>query len=319
MNKSYLSFIVCFSLLIQVAAVAQELSEASVLQHDPAMQKSDFVPGVVLIKFRDSVQAGMAKGGGVEFNVASLNRILQNYSLRAVRQLFPQASTELAGRSITTYSGYTYQVPNLRSIYKIELEDPDRMFALIHDLQRDPNVVYAEPDYILSIDGKAPPAGAVSREGQGNLDQTANTVPNDPFFGQQWYLDAAGVVAAWDSTTGDTTSLIAILDTGVDWSHPDLVDKIWINEAELNGLDGVDDDGNGFVDDIRGWDFINHDNDPMDDNSHGTHVAGIAAAASNNAVGIAGVNWQARILPIKVFQSSGRGDVSTITEGIRYA
>jgi subtilisin family serine protease len=81
----------------------------------------------------------------------------------------------------------------------------------------------------------------------------------------------------WDSTTGDTTQIIAILDTGVDWLHPDLKNKIWHNPGEIPD-NGIDDDGNGMVDDVIGWDWINHDNNPMDDNGHGTHVAGIAAA-----------------------------------------
>ncbi len=82
---------------------------------------------------------------------------------------------------------------------------------------------------------------------------------------------------------------------------------------------GIDDDNDGYVDDIHGWDFINNDNDPSDDNSHGTHVAGIACAVGNNGIGIAGVDWHARIMPVKVFQSNGQGDVATITQGIYYA
>ena len=123
----------------------------------------------------------------------------------------------------------------------------------------------------------------------------------------------------WDSTEGDTSQVIAFLDTGVDWHHPDLADNIWINTAEANGVAGVDDDGDGYIDDIRGWDFINNDNDPSDDNSHGTHVAGIACAEGNNGIGIAGVDWHAKIMPIKVFQSNGQGDAGTISQGINYA
>jgi len=122
----------------------------------------------------------------------------------------------------------------------------------------------------------------------------------------------------WEQTTGDSSQVIGILDTGVDWTHPDLKNKIWENPGEIPD-NGMDDDGNGLIDDVRGWDYINNDNNPMDDNSHGTHVAGIAAAETNNGIGIAGVNWKAKIMPIKVFQSSGRGDAATIANGIIYA
>jgi len=133
-------------------------------------------------------------------------------------------------------------------------------------------------------------------------------------YNQQWGLPACQVDAVWDSTTGDTTQIIAILDTGVDWTHPDLAPNIWQNPNPRTSPDA-----DGVVNDIRGWDYINHDNNPTDDNSHGTHVAGIAAAVGNNGIGIAGVNWHAKIMPVKVFQSSGVGDVATITKGIIYA
>ena len=106
-------------------------------------------------------------------------------------------------------------------------------------------------------------------------------------------------------TTGDSSQVIAILDTGVDYNHPDLAANTWVNHAELNGIEGYDDDGNGYVDDVHGWDFINADNAPLDDNLHGTHVAGIAAAVTDNEIGIAGACWNAQIMPIKVFQSTG--------------
>ena len=143
---------------------------------------------------------------------------------------------------------------------------------------------------------------------------------NDPLYSSQSNITSTNIDDVWDQyTTGDGSQVIAILDTGVDYTHPDLEANIWINTLELNGVEGYDDDGNGYIDDIRGWDFINNDNAPLDDNMHGTHVAGIAGAVGNNGIGIAGAAWNVKLMPIKVFQASGSGSSITISEGVEYA
>ena len=113
--------------------------------------------------------------------------------------------------------------------------------------------------------------------------------------------------------------IIAILDTGVDIDHPDLKDNIWTNTKEADGADDYDDDGNGFKDDIHGWDFVNQTGRIGDWNGHGTHCAGIAAAVGGNGIGIVGANPDALIMPVTVMQSDGTGDVATIIKGIDYA
>ena len=143
---------------------------------------------------------------------------------------------------------------------------------------------------------------------------------DDPLYSSQSNITATNIDDVWDQyTTGDGSQVIAILDTGGDYTHPDLEANTWINEAEFNGVEGYDDDGNGYVDDIRGWDFINIDNAPLDDNMHGTHVAGIAGAVGNNGIGIAGAAWDVKLMHIKVFQSTGQGNSLTIAEGVEYA
>lgn len=171
----------------------------------------------------------------------------------------------------------------------------------------DPDVEYAEPNYIV----------------------TSQRTPNDPFFLSQWGLDNAGRLggtssgadikapAAWDITTGNSNVIVAVLDTGVDYTHEDLSANMWVNPGEIAG-NGIDDEGNGYVDDVYGIDTLSHDSNPMDDNGHGTHVAGIIGAAGNNGTGVVGVNWQVRIIPCKFLDATGSGTDSGAIECLQY-
>lgn len=154
----------------------------------------------------------------------------------------------------------------------------------------------------------------------------AAAVPNDPGYVQQWFLEAAGLPAAWDFAKGSPTVKVAVLDTGVDLRHPDLKDRIWTNPGEQPG-DGVDNDGNGYVDDVNGWDFVDDDNAPEPDATkgslegvnHGTLVAGIIGAAAGNAEGGSGVNWNVKIMPLRVLNSAGSGSTASVDAAVRYA
>jgi subtilisin family serine protease len=151
-----------------------------------------------------------------------------------------------------------------------------------------------------------------------------NAEPDDPLFSEQWGMTMIQAPETWDIATGSATVVVAVIDTGVDYTHPDLVDNIWTNTAELNGVAGKDDDDNGYVDDVYGWDFAgdgeNEDNDPLGDDSHGTHVAGIIAARGNNGIGVAGVCWNLKIMPVKV-EADGASSMEDfdILQGMQYA
>jgi len=144
------------------------------------------------------------------------------------------------------------------------------------------------------------------------------TVPDDPEYAtRQWGLGRIGMESAWTQSRGQS-QVIAVVDSGADLLHPDLADKLWRNGCEVAG-NGFDDDGNGYVDDVLGWDFVEHDATPADTYGHGTHVSGIAAADTGNNIGIAGVGWHARIMPLRALGSDGRGTYAGIAEAIRYA
>lgn len=144
--------------------------------------------------------------------------------------------------------------------------------------------------------------------------------PNDPYFagGDQWGISQIDAPNAWDSQQGSGNIIVAVLDTGVDWDHEDIVGNIWSNTGEIAD-NSIDDDGNGFIDDTRGWDFVNSDNDPNDDHGHGSHVSGIIGAVSDNSMGIAGTIWNVQIMPLKMLDSSGTGSLSDAVDALDYA
>ena len=181
----------------------------------------------------------------------------------------------------------------------------------IEKLMRNPLVEYAVLNCIVQIADTIVTTPHYSR-------RAPDVIPNDPYYPSQWNLHKIGAPAAWQITTGSDKVVIAIIDSGVDLDHPELKDKICTNPDEIPG-NGIDDDGNGYVDDVHGWDFCYWDGEPQDDYGHGTFVASIAAAETNNGLGMAGVSWGAKIMPIKVFDERGESRHWDIAAGIYYA
>ncbi len=155
----------------------------------------------------------------------------------------------------------------------------------------------------------------------------AITKPNDPLFFKQWYLDKIHATEAWDSIHDAEEIVVAVIDTGVQINHPDLKDNIWLNKKEIPN-NGIDDDKNGFIDDLNGWDFVNNVADPSpkfkDDFTlngilHGTVVAGVIGAVGNNKTGVSGVAWRLKIMPLKVLDDKGEGSTADVVRAIDYA
>ena len=168
-------------------------------------------------------------------------------------------------------------------------------------------VRYVEPDFVI----------------------TTSATPNDPSYSRLWGLNNSGqtggvadadmdVAEAWDVTAGSRSVVVGVIDTGIDYNHPDLAANIWRNPGEIAG-DGIDNDRNGYVDDVRGWDFANNDADPFDDEGHGTHVAGTIGAVGNNGVGIVGVSWNVSLMALKFLGADGSGSTSGAIAAINYA
>ncbi len=191
-------------------------------------------------------------------------------------------------------------------IYKVEKISGYNISDWQEQVLKIPTIEWAEPNYRLE----------------------SSFLPADPLYDKQWYLDKIKAPQAWDFTKGGNKDIkIAVLDTGVDIDHPDLKDNIWVNKDEIKG-DGKDNDKNGYVDDINGWDFVNDGPDPNPKFNeeytesgihHGTLIAGVAAAQGNNGEGVTGLAWKNTIMPLRVLDSQGGGNVEEVINAINYA
>ena len=188
----------------------------------------------------------------------------------------------------------------------------------IQALRRDGRVRYAEPNFLLRASAHSgTPDDPAFHElwGLENFSQTVNGIPGTADAD----IDAT---EAWGVTTGDPGVAVAVIDTGIDYNHPDLAANVWLNPGETCAgcrSDRVDNDGNGYVDDVRGWDFANEDADPFDDHGHGTHVAGTIGASGDNGIGVAGVNWAVRLMPLKFLGADGSGTSADAIRALLYA
>ncbi|MBO0699061.1 MAG: S8 family serine peptidase [Zavarzinella sp.] len=192
-------------------------------------------------------------------------------------------------------------------LYRVNLPAAMSVDQAVAALRARPGVALAQPDYRVEI---------------------ART-PDDPSFGSLWGMDNTGqsggtpnadigAPVAWNTSTGTGRTVVAVIDTGVDYNHPDLAANMWRNTREIPG-NGIDDDHNGYKDDVYGYDFANNDSNPMDDNGHGTHVSGTIGAVGDNGIGVAGVDWHVKIMALKFLDSSGSGYLSNAVRALNYA
>ena len=217
-------------------------------------------------------------------------------------------------------------------LFLVRYENSIKMDSVKKMLESNDEVISANPNFIYSI---VNPIKEIVFNSIINPPQNLST-PNDPRFGELWGLNNTGsndsgssrngvegadigAMEVWDLTRGSREVRVAVIDTGVDYRHPDLAANMWVNEAEQNGEEGVDDDNNGFVDDIHGYDFANNDGDPLDGHGHGTHCSGTIGAVHNNETGVAGVMNDVTIVAVKFLSDGGSGTTANAIKAIDYA
>jgi subtilisin family serine protease len=224
----------------------------------------------------------------------------------AVFCFFPVSSAkEILASEPKKANNILVKFKNIAEPATVKISDGINADDFLAGYEKRADVEYAEPDYFYH----------------------ASIIPSDRYYGKQWYLDRIRVPLAWDKIRETPNVIIAVIDTGVQIDHPDLKSNIWTNIGEIPG-NGIDDDRNGFIDDVHGWDFVNNVFDPspkFEDGfteagvMHGTIVAGVIAAAGNNGKGISGITWQAKIMALKVLDDKGEGRTSDVIKAIDYA
>jgi subtilisin family serine protease len=282
------------------------------VQQEGKADEVKFVPGEVLVKFRnDKVANEVALGrkttrGTLNISNTRLNSLFARFAVADAIKPFARGKAKNFSRVV-------------KLTMHADQQNSDRLKELVAALQQQPEIEYAELNVIMHTQ-LAPNDAYYSTSG--SWGQT---------FRDLWGLQAISAESAWDTSQGENV-VVAVVDTGLDYNHEDILGNVWQNEGET-GLDGsgndkrtngIDDDGNGLSDDWRGWDFVTIDgtpgeNDPMDNHGHGTHVSGTIAAAGNNGLGIVGVAPRAKIMPLKGLDTYGNGSTEDLCNAIIYA
>lgn len=295
-KKTLVVLVLCSFIMgtVPISVLAQQNGpENQIFEHEGPDLPDDiqYAPDQIIVKFKAGTSDDTISVINSKNKVVSSEKIIKKKPKAVVNE-----KTEILKKH------------GLDMIYLLKLPKNSDVNEMVGKYNKNPYVEYAEPNYKVYVD---------------------TTIPNDEHFSVLWGMHNTGqsegtvdadidAPEAWDITTGSDTIVVAVIDTGVDYNHKDLDANIWTNPGEIAG-DGIDNDGNGYVDDIRGWDFYNNDNNPFDDNGHGTHCSGTIAAEGNNVIGVVGVSWNAKIMPLKFLNRRGSGNTDDAIDAINYA
>ena len=309
------------------------------------MNRYNSVEGEIIVKFADNTPFGLEydrdnylKSTGI----SNVDKVLKRYELISIDRLCPNDDPKRQLRSSKSYNGGDVVERDLSRLCLVKINTPADKAGqpefdirtltdnLIEEFNAMDEVEFAEPNYfIYSVGIEESPSRDVTPVASDDDDRDGghghhhhhnhDAYHNEPFYKHQWGLGATKIDKIWeiDENEEGERMIIAVLDTGVDIEHPDLADNIWTNPNEI--ANNSDDDGNGYKDDLHGYDFVNKTATIDDYNGHGSHCAGIIAAVGDNGIGVVGANPKTCIMPVTVMQNNGTGSISTIIEGISYA
>jgi len=253
------------------------------------IEENYYVPGEIIVKYKDSIIEGK--------RTSSVSSVDNKNDIQKKEKVFNSPNKEAKTRTADIESKKNR--PSLDSVYKLTFPKDADLEKIIREYKEDPNIEYAHLNYLATL-------------------QT--TTPNDPGFASQWGLKKIEATEAWNIDTGSEDLIVAVIDTGIDYNHPDLAENMW------DGTDCLDVNGDYLGECIHGYDFYgedgeDEDNDPIDGHGHGTHVSGIISAVTDNNLGVAGVSWNSKLMAIKMFSDSGvgTGDTTVAANAIYYA
>lgn len=309
MTKHILLIVTALILLPTAIKAQKNREDYDVIKLDTMSRP--FRPGQLLVKFKDDSSISLRKQapGHMRASSAGVQMVINQLGVTNMEQLMPVAGKKkmVPSPRLVHANGKKIEDRDLSKLYLVEFDAhlPVGVHEAVQAFKQLDEVEFAEPNYMVYALG-SPANTPVMLQGRRTATPPTAFTPNDPLYGDQWGPRAINLPQFWATETQNVLGrrpVIAILDTGVDITHPDLQDNIWTNDKEANGVDGEDDDQNGYKDDLHGWDCVNQTGRLGDWNGHGTHCAGIAAAVQGNGVGIVGANPDALIMPVTVLQS----------------
>jgi thermitase len=271
-----------------------------------------YVKNKVFVKTKYDLGVSEATGKiSVVTGIASVDKLNSKYKVRKIERVF-----ELNNGDVETYSKL-----EMSRIYVFWFDENIDSYNVVDGYTKDDNVEYSEPVF----------TGFAA----GQKEEPVNMFPNDTYFSMQWYLSNKGnitpssggiakkgedinMIKAWDVEQGSEDMIVAILDSGIEDESPDLKGRLWINKGEIPN-NGIDDDRNGYIDDYKGWDFAYEDNTAGDGFGHGTNIATVIGAASNNSFGFAGINSKCRLMDCKNLSDNNSGEYEWWAKSIKYA